>query len=335
MRRVALPAGQRARRHPHPRQLPARHLEPHPHLAGQARAVRAGQPAGRAAPAAAAQRPQPGRGAQGRRRPPRTMREQLELHRAKPACAGCHARMDPHGPGAGELRCHRPLARDESDGGGASPSTPRGTLVTGEPFPACTSCARCWPTPARAVLPDAHPQAADLRAGPRARSRPTSARWTAGGPAAGRGRPAVHAAGGIVESPPVPAAAPGGGAMTRRTRNTAIDSTATPCSGAWAPACCAGWGAGGGAAALAGAGALATSAPGAPLRMAFVGVPNGVNQDALAAHRRRARVRAWARPSRRWRRSSASCRSSPASPSATPTPWATAAATTPAPTPPS
>jgi hypothetical protein len=72
----------------------------------------------------------------GKGKGPLSVREQLELHRAKPACAGCHARMDPIGLGLESFDAIGALREreDESDGGGAKPIDARGTLITGERF---------------------------------------------------------------------------------------------------------------------------------------------------------------------------------------------------------
>jgi len=59
---------------------------------------------------------------------PRTMREQLAVHRAKPACAGCHARMDPIGLA---LENFDAIGRWRDSEGG-SPIDAHATLVTGE-----------------------------------------------------------------------------------------------------------------------------------------------------------------------------------------------------------
>jgi hypothetical protein len=59
---------------------------------------------------------------------PKTMRAQLAAHRAKPACAGCHARMDPLGL-ALETFDAIGRRRDSEDG---HPIDATGTLVTGE-----------------------------------------------------------------------------------------------------------------------------------------------------------------------------------------------------------
>ncbi len=96
-RRVTLPDGQRARRPARAGQHPDDHVVRHAHLAGAARQVGAREPAVGGAAAAAARHP-------GARRPkgaepgkPLTMREAMTRHRANPACASCHARMDPIG----------------------------------------------------------------------------------------------------------------------------------------------------------------------------------------------------------------------------------------------
>lgn len=59
---------------------------------------------------------------------PRTMREQLALHRASAACAGCHARMDPIGLALEGFDAVG-RARDSEDG---QPIDTSGKLVTGE-----------------------------------------------------------------------------------------------------------------------------------------------------------------------------------------------------------
>ena len=59
---------------------------------------------------------------------PRTMRQQLAVHRSKPACAGCHARMDPIGLA---LENFDAIGRWRDSEGG-SPIDASGTLVTGE-----------------------------------------------------------------------------------------------------------------------------------------------------------------------------------------------------------
>ena len=78
-----------------PRQHPAADLASRPHVAGAARQVDSRQPARHAAAAAAGQRS----GARGERRGRRRarVREQMEIHRKNPACAGCHRMMDPLG----------------------------------------------------------------------------------------------------------------------------------------------------------------------------------------------------------------------------------------------
>ena len=77
----------------------------------------------------------------GKGKGPLSLREQLELHRAKPACAGCHARMDPIGLGLesfdaiGALREREDDREDEKEGDQrGKPIDARGTLITGERF---------------------------------------------------------------------------------------------------------------------------------------------------------------------------------------------------------
>ena len=83
------------RRHPDAGQHPDRHLEPDADLAGEARQVGAGADPRHAAAAAAAGRA----GAEERRQGDSTgtLRQRMEQHRKNPACATCHARMDPIG----------------------------------------------------------------------------------------------------------------------------------------------------------------------------------------------------------------------------------------------
>ena len=72
-----------------------------------------------APPAAAAAQPaEPGRGGEGRRRTSRSASSSA-LHRAAPACAGCHARMDPIGLGLESFDAIGAFREreDESEGG--------------------------------------------------------------------------------------------------------------------------------------------------------------------------------------------------------------------------
>ena len=87
-----------------PRQHPGAHLAEQPHVAGDARQVRADQHPGHAAAGAAGQRAAARRE---RREKRKSMRERMEEHRSNPACAGCHKLMDPDRAGARELRWHR------------------------------------------------------------------------------------------------------------------------------------------------------------------------------------------------------------------------------------
>jgi Protein of unknown function (DUF1592)/Protein of unknown function (DUF1588)/Protein of unknown function (DUF1587)/Protein of unknown function (DUF1585)/Protein of unknown function (DUF1595) len=59
-----------------------------------------------------------------------SLRELLEIHREKPMCASCHARMDPIGLGLEQFDLVGRL-RDNDDG---KPIDPRGQLISGEPF---------------------------------------------------------------------------------------------------------------------------------------------------------------------------------------------------------
>ena len=68
------------------------------------------------------------------RRPPTegkvlSMRERMAQHRANPVCASCHARMDPLGSGARELRCGR--AAGAPDGESGAPIDASGVLPDG------------------------------------------------------------------------------------------------------------------------------------------------------------------------------------------------------------
>ena len=80
-----------------PRQHPDRDVAPQPHLAGRARQVAAGEPAGLAS--------RPRRRPTSRRwwrttrgsAPRRRSGARMEQHRSNPACAACHAKMDPLG----------------------------------------------------------------------------------------------------------------------------------------------------------------------------------------------------------------------------------------------
>ena len=95
-----------------------------------------------------------------------SMRERMVAHRANPACAGCHAMMDPIGLVARELRC-----------GGTVPHARRvgrthrrvGRAAGRHAVHGCRRPARGAARQARAVRHHAHREAADLRAGPRRR----------------------------------------------------------------------------------------------------------------------------------------------------------------------
>jgi hypothetical protein len=92
--RSARPRGRRAPRPARQGRHPAGHLARHHDLAGAARQVDSRQPARLAAAG-----PPPDVPALAENDPaaPRTMREQLERHRANPSCAACHKLMDPIG----------------------------------------------------------------------------------------------------------------------------------------------------------------------------------------------------------------------------------------------
>ena len=59
-----------------------------------------------------------------------TMRQMMEVHREKPICAGCHARMDPIGLGLENFNAIGQYRRKEKD----QPIDSAGQLVTGEKF---------------------------------------------------------------------------------------------------------------------------------------------------------------------------------------------------------
>jgi len=61
---------------------------------------------------------------------PMTMREMMKVHREKPACAGCHARMDPIGLGLENFNALGQFRRKES----GQKIDSAGVLVTGEKF---------------------------------------------------------------------------------------------------------------------------------------------------------------------------------------------------------
>ena len=143
LRRVTLPAGSHARRRADPRQRPGRHLEPHPHLAGQARPVRAGQPAGRAAAAAAAQRPQPGRrGKKGERAQERCASNWSSTGetRAAPAATCAWIRW------AWRWSASTAIGRWRERYGqrGRDRRTPRSRCRPVSRSPVWTGCGRCW-----------------------------------------------------------------------------------------------------------------------------------------------------------------------------------------------
>lgn len=59
-----------------------------------------------------------------------TMRQKMEIHREKPACAGCHARMDPIGLGLENFNAIGQYRKKDGD----QPIDSAGVLVTGEEF---------------------------------------------------------------------------------------------------------------------------------------------------------------------------------------------------------
>ena len=113
MRRVELPAGQPARRRADAGDGARRHLEPRPDLAGEAGPVHPRQHPRHAPAAAAAGHPVAGGGRQkrsrGRHADPAGVAGRCTA--ASPLCSSCHDRMDPLGPGPGELQRAGPLAR--------------------------------------------------------------------------------------------------------------------------------------------------------------------------------------------------------------------------------
>ena len=103
-------------------------LEPEPDLAGEARPVDLAADPRDAAPAAPARRPQ------ARREPQAadaaSLRERMELHRAKPECASCHQQMDPLGFA---LENYDAVGRWRTKDGGF-PIDPSGELIGGRKF---------------------------------------------------------------------------------------------------------------------------------------------------------------------------------------------------------
>ena len=105
---------------------------------------------------------------------PKSLRQQLEKHRANPICASCHRNMDPLGFG---LENYDAIGRWR-DADGKFPVDASGTLPDGQPFR--------QPAEMRALLLRQLPQFsrgadredADLRAAAAASSRTTGARWT-------------------------------------------------------------------------------------------------------------------------------------------------------------
>ena len=96
-RRVTLPEGSVARRPARPRQRADDHVLRDAHLAGAARQVGARESAVGGAAAAAGRHPGARRPRAASRATVLTLREAMAKHRASPACASCHARMDPIG----------------------------------------------------------------------------------------------------------------------------------------------------------------------------------------------------------------------------------------------
>ena len=73
--------------------------------------------------------------------PPKTLRARLERHRSKPGCNQCHGVIDPIGLAHGELRRHRPLARQRSGSERADRRADRAAERAGRST-ARSSCAR-------------------------------------------------------------------------------------------------------------------------------------------------------------------------------------------------
>ena len=156
----------RARRPARPGQHPDGDVVPEPHVAGAARQVDAREHARHAAAAAAAERA----GAQGATATAASrasMRERMEQHRANPACASCHALMDPLGFALENFDAHRQVA--DGRRGRQRRSTRRARCPTARQFEGLAGLRALCSATARASS-DVHREAADLRARPRARS---------------------------------------------------------------------------------------------------------------------------------------------------------------------
>ena len=113
--RKPLPAGDRstmrtAGRPARSGQHPDGHLVRDSHVAGRAGQMAAREHSRRAAAAASCQRAARSRKAMGRTAAPLSVRERMEEHRKNPVCSSCHARMDPLGFRARELRRDRQVA---------------------------------------------------------------------------------------------------------------------------------------------------------------------------------------------------------------------------------
>ena len=135
------PAGRGAPRPPRPRQRPDGDFTGHPHLAGGARQVGAGEHPRHAPAPAPARRPGPCRSG------PTTVRSRrcaprLEAHRANPVCSNCHARMDPLGFA---LENFDAVGRWRDSGAAGTPIDPSGALPDGTAFDGFPGCGTsCW-----------------------------------------------------------------------------------------------------------------------------------------------------------------------------------------------
>jgi hypothetical protein len=122
---------QPARRHADPGQRVAGDVEPGPHLAREARPVRAREFPRHAAPAAAGQRA----GARSQRSEFKdghepVLRDVLKLHREAPMCSSCHNRMDPIGLAFENFNAIGGWRDTERK----QPIVAQGNLITGETF---------------------------------------------------------------------------------------------------------------------------------------------------------------------------------------------------------
>ena len=102
-----------------------------------------------------------------------SLRERMEAHRANPVCAGCHRVMDPIGFCDGELRRHRPLARE---GRRRSPSTRRARCSPARKMDGVTALRRKLVEPPGCLRRRHHGEDADLRASAAASSTTTCPR---------------------------------------------------------------------------------------------------------------------------------------------------------------